>query len=400
MANTRFSLEGDQLGRFHFRTDAAEMERRWKVTREAMRRQEIDCLVLWGDNQIFGGVQKYLTDLQVPVYPHGFLFSQEGISIVGHGDWGGAACGDYLCCRDVLDNISVPFLPSICYTDSYPAEEFCKIIRRHGWKRAGFVGMNILPAGVYKYMTETLADVVFTDATDMMDEIKAVKSPYELSLCEKAVRLHEDILAAVPTILRVGRTEREVSLALRHLADDMYCSDFLVLTGAHPTAPGGNLYFYQNNTIQRGDYVYILIELAGPGGIWAELGRTYSMGEPSAAMQKAWDDAVRLENDLASMCIPGAKPGDVFQEGNRRLAAQGYAEEGHFFAHGQGYDIVDRPVFCKEEPMTLKENMYFSMHPRCKNKEAAAICVDNYVVTRDGGRRMSRVPQELVCIDY
>ena len=400
MGATRFSMEADRPGRFRFRTDEKEMERRWKATREAMKRQEIDCLVLWGDNQIFGGVQKYLTDLQVPVYPHGFLFSQEGISIVGHGDWGGAACGDYLCCRDVIDNISVPFLPSIHYTDRYPAEEFCKIIRRHGWKRVGFVAMNILPAGVYKYMTESLTGVSFVDATDMMDQIKAVKSPYELEQCEKAVRLHEDILAAVPSILRVGRTEREVSLALRHLADDMYCSDFMVLTGAHPVTPGGNLYLYQNNTIQRGDYVYILVELAAPGGLWAGLGRTYSMGGPSQAMEKAWKDAVKLENDLAAMCVPGAKPGDIFLAGNRWLNEHGYAQEGHFYAHGQGYDIVDRPVFCEEETMTLKENMYFSMHPRCKNKDAAAICVDNFVVTKEGGRRLSHIPQELICIDY
>lgn len=117
-------------------------------------------------------------------------------------------------------------------------------------------------------------------------------------------------------------------------------------------------------------------------------------------MRKAWEDAVCLENDLAAMCLPGAKPGDIFLEGNRRLAQQGYMKEGHFYGHGQGYDIVSRPVFCEEETMVLKENMYFSMHPRCKNKDAAAICVDNFVVTKEGGRRMSRIPQELICIDY
>ena len=48
MGATRFSMEADRPGRFRFRTDEKEMERRWKATREAMKRQEIDCLVLWG----------------------------------------------------------------------------------------------------------------------------------------------------------------------------------------------------------------------------------------------------------------------------------------------------------------------------------------------------------------
>ena len=71
------------------------------------------------------------------------------------------------------------------------------------------------------------------------------------------------------------------------------------------------------------------------------------------AMEQAFRDAVRLENDLAAMCVPGANPGDIFLEGNRRLAAAGYVEEGHFYAHGQGYDIVDRPIFCPEETIDV-----------------------------------------------
>ena len=40
----RFSMEGDNPDRFRFRTDEKEMERRWKVTREAIdvyKRQDL-----------------------------------------------------------------------------------------------------------------------------------------------------------------------------------------------------------------------------------------------------------------------------------------------------------------------------------------------------------------------
>ncbi len=397
---SRFSFESKSDNRFRFQTSREEMERRWVLTLDAMDKEGIDCLVMWGSDRVFGGVQKYLSDLQVGVYPHGILFSKNGISVIGHGEWGGVAYGPYIGSHNIINNISVPFLPSIFYTNDYPAEEMCKIIKKNNWKRIGFIAMNIIPAGLYKYIKEQLINVELVDASDIMDEIKAIKSPYELSLCQKAVQLHEDILAAVPTILRVGRTEREVALALRQMADDMFCTEFVVLVGAHPTSPGGNLYLYQNNRINKGDFVYLLIELAAPGGFWAEIGRTYCMGEPSNASIKAWNDAVDLENDLAAMCKPGIAAKDIFNEGNKRLIEKGYFPETKFYAHGQGYDIVDRPIFCSEETMVFKENMYFSMHPRCKNDDLAAICIDNYVVTKEGGKRMSRFPQHMICLDY
>jgi Xaa-Pro aminopeptidase len=400
MSIPRFSFEADSDRRFRFMTDPAEMDRRWDVTRKAMAREEVDCIVMWGCDRMFSGALKYLTDLQVAVYPHAAMFSQEGMTILGHGEFGGRAYGDYISSRNIINNISVPFLPSMPYTNDYCAEELRKIIAKAGYKRVGFISMNIIPASLFVYLKEHLPGVEFVDSSRMMDGIRAVKSEYELELCAKAVALHDDIMAAVPTLIRVGRTERELCCEIRKIADDMFCTDFVVLAGAHPVLPGGNLYLYANNTIKRGDYVYLLIELAGPGGVWAELGRTFCMDEPSKEMLKAWDDAVKLENSLAAMCRPGVAASKIFTECNSWLTGHGYVPELKFFAHGQGYEIVERPVICEEEDMVFEENMYISMHPRCKNDHAAAICMDNFVITKQGGKLLNSTPQELVCINY
>lgn len=185
MTEERFCFETDQEGRFRFRTDPAEMQRRWRITREAMRRESYDCLLLWGGSRVFGGAQKYLTDLQYTVYPHVTLFSQEEISVVGHGAYGGKAYGDFACCPGITGNISVPYLPSICYTNDFPAEELKKMIKKQGIRRAGIVAMNDFPAGIYRYLREELPELELADASSMMDSIQAVKSPYELSLCKK-----------------------------------------------------------------------------------------------------------------------------------------------------------------------------------------------------------------------
>lgn len=386
--------------RFLYKTDITEMERRWKVTKETMKKEEIDCLVLYSFDRVFGGVMKYLTDLQVPLYSQMALFSQEGLHVIGHGGWGGKAYQDYVDFLNLVDNISVPSLASTLYGDNFMPEEAAKIIKGRGFKKIGLVGMSYIPAAVYKYLLENLKDAEFVNASQMMDEIKAVKSEYELDLFSKSVKLHDDLMAAVPTFLRVGRTERQVANLIRNLANDMFCPEVNVILGRHQTSPILNPYLYANDVIQPGDHFQLLIEVAAPGGVWAECGRMFSMGEPKPVMEKACADSLYLQAYLAEKSKPGARPSEIFHELNRMLEEMGYWPEKRIFAHSQSYDIVDRPCWVAEETMVLKENMFFAMHPTCANEHVSCYNCDNFVVTKDGGKKLSTTPAKIIVVDY
>ena len=43
---------------------------------------------------------------------------------------------------------------------------------------------------------------------------------------------------------------------------------------------------------------------------------------------------------------------------NNKLVSYGLQPETRLFAHGQGYDLVERPAFFKGETMKVKENMF------------------------------------------
>ena len=384
--------------RFWYQTDAGEMKRRWKLTLEAMKKEGVDALFFGGYDKWCCGITKYLTDLAVWNYPHYFLFSEQGISAFGHAGWDQPGIQPYAIKSDFfIDNVGVPTLPSTCYGDEWYPEKIAGYIRKYGYKKIGYAGFYTIPAPFYKHFTERLSEVEFVNFTDQIDHIKAVKSEWEIAEFTKCVYMHDQIMAGVSAYLRPGRTEREVSRIIRSLADDIGCPELNILAGTDAAAPNLQPYVYQNLTIGKQDYFYLLIELAGPGGTWCEIGRIFKLGdEPSAIMKQAMNDQIEIADVTARMMVPGARPADVFMKMNQMMVERGYAPESRFCSHGQGYDIVDRPMFVPQENMILEENMFIAHHPNTIAADRIGYNCDNWIITKDGAKLLSRFPRGLV----
>ncbi|MDQ1279903.1 MAG: Creatinase [Thermoproteota archaeon] len=66
-----------------------------------------------------------------------------------------------------------------------------------------------MPAFFYEYIRENLPEVHFNDATDLVDDIKIVKSQEEIDLIRKTVELHANIFEATLVFLRLGAKVNE-----------------------------------------------------------------------------------------------------------------------------------------------------------------------------------------------
>ena len=398
MASFRYPLSNH---RYKYPTDMGELKRRWSVTRAAMEKEGLDCIVMANFGPLFGGIFKYLTDCPVPLYPLTGYFSkdpEQGVSLFAHGAWGGVRIPAYACHEGIKDNIAVPYLPSMNFTDDFLGIEAVKVAKRNGYKKMGFYCMNTIPAAFYLYLKENLPDVEFVDATDMLDHIKAVKSEYEIKLWTKCVEIHDQLMAAVPVVMRAGRTEKEVANDIYKMALDLDCESFNIMLGADPKNPVLHNGYFQESVIKEGDGVQLLIEVSAPTDIWAECGRMFSLGEPAPELQKACDDSVMLQKWVAEKSVPGANPVEIFRELNKILPEMGYNPENRIFAHGQTYDIVDRPIYMEGETMILQENMFVALHPTCCNKITSCYNCDNYIIKEGGAVRLSKTPLELVVL--
>ncbi|MDD5205634.1 MAG: hypothetical protein PHS17_09440 [Desulfobacterales bacterium] len=66
----------------------------------------------------------------------------------------------------------------------------------------------------------------------------------------------------------------------------------------------------------------------------------------------------------------------------QRIPAQQRAARGkRLYAHGQGYDLVERPGIRDDEPMKIQANMNITVHPIIGTPRVFAWACDNYLVT-------------------
>ena len=388
-----------QNERYRYPIPTRELERRWTLVREAMQKASIDCLIMQNDNQFLGGYVRYFTDMPAGGYGTTIVFPvDDEMVVINHGGASGPHSPPDWAARGIKHRISRPYIQTLQYANTFAAEEAVNFLKKTGYRHIGWLGLNMISASFYQYVRTELSGLAWSDASDLVDEIKAVKSPDEMKLIRQTVALHDDLAEAMPVVFRPGRYEYEVKNELKRMAADLGCEELNIILGTDPVRPVMTVPVFENRRIESGDQMVCLIEVNGPGGFYGELARCWSLGEPNQAQLRAFEVSVKAQDLVADMLKPGTKPGDLFKANNDFLTAHGYAPEERLFGHGQGYDMVERPAFTPEETMVLKEGMLVALHPAAVNKEAFAFCCDNYMITENGAELLSRTPREILVV--
>jgi hypothetical protein len=66
------------------------------------------------------------------------------------------------------------------------------------------------------------------------------------------------------------------------------------------------------------------------------------------------------------------------------MRSRGLPAELRLYCHGQGYDLVERPLVRFDETMAIEENMHLAVHPGYQTASLFAVICDNYLICRDG----------------
>jgi hypothetical protein len=72
----------------------------------------------------------------------------------------------------------------------------------------------------------------------------------------------------------------------------------------------------------------------------------------------------------------------------------GRPEEKRLYCHGQGYDLVERPLIRHDEPMTIAKDMNIVVHPTYIRGTVMSWVCDNYFIEAAGpGERLHKFPE-------
>ena len=394
------------------RLSIAERDRRWAETRAEMRERGLDCLVLWGWPAMWDfctANARYLCPIGGNAENNTLIFPLEG------------------------EPTSFVFMPT--FVEYWKrAQDWVPDVRpRQGpWahtvvarlKELGLDGATIgmdglagpldpdgwLPHSIYDGMTSAMPAAKIVNIGDMMELLRAVKSPEELGMLEAAAALGDRMLQTCCDVARPGVRESKVYAGMMEamLAEGgeeptlfLWACDQFPLP--HP---------FRLPTTRRMEARDLITCEIHPkiGGYFTHVERTFCLGDPDPNTMRIHDGCLAAFREGMKMFGPGKSIAEAMGEVKRVIdeAGLGICETG---IHGHGLASLEYPRYrfhaLKADQAALakvgdgfREGMVFAFNinlfdPKWRNGETGAVFAETVVITATGARTMHGFSKEL-----
>ena len=94
---------------------------------------------------------------------------------------------------------------------------------------------------------------------------------------------------------------------------------------------------------------------------------------------------------------PGGQCKDIWEAFNAFMRANKRPEERRLYCHGQGYDMVERPLVRFDETMPIGKNMIFSCHPTYVTERTYSWICDDFLIGASGvTERLHQFPETIL----
>jgi Xaa-Pro aminopeptidase len=209
----------------------------------------------------------------------------------------------------------------------------------------------------------TRARVVPT--AELVEELRAVKSPEEVVAIRAAAALDQEALAEVMPGIRPGHTELEIGAtlegALRRRGSEWHPFPTIVASGPRSALPHART---SNRVVEPGDL--LLLDFgAQVDGYCADLTRTVVVGARADDRQRTVHELVQTAQRRA---IEHLRPGMPAREGDALardvIAARGFGDAfGHSLGHGLGLEVHEAPRLAPTSDTPLPAGAVVTVEP-------------------------------------
>jgi Xaa-Pro aminopeptidase len=368
----------------------AELDRRWAAARIAMADHGVQALIAQSNNDWLGGHAKWLTDHPATNgYPKTVVFhANDWMTVVDMGPRGGRRKlgGNDEVHRGVGEILTTAAFTSVAYTDEYQAELVASDIRLRRYKAVGVAGGGALPHKFMTHIERELAPTAIVDMTETIDWLKAVKSPEEIVAIRKAARVQDEIFARLLTKVTPGMRDTDITALAQYEGRRLGSEQGLFLGTSAPLGVRSGFAdrYQQGRTLKPGEHFTVLIENNGPGGFYTELARTMVFGKATEQLLDGFAAMKAAQDHTLSLIKPGVSCRDIAAAHDEHMRSRSFPPELRLYCHGQGYDLVERPLVRSDETMSLAAGMNLAVHPGYETDAMFAVICDNYLVEANG----------------
>jgi len=257
----------------------------------------------------------------------------------------------------------------------------------------------------YLKFKEILGDSLIVEPTNLIQDLKTVKSPTEMKYMRKAASMADAGMQTAVDTISEGLTELEVAAEVHRtimaLGSDALSSPMNFCSGerscfAHG-APG-------DRKIKSGDFMHIQF---GPSyrRYSATIGRQLCLGQPTPRMREVYQVA-RDATDAAIAEVKGGVSGILAHEAAKKVIEGAGMEQ--YRLHMTGYVVgpafppsfVDVLVMDEGVEAILKPGMVVTVEPPLFDLEEqiGVRLIENVLVTETGGEVLSKFTRDLIVL--
>jgi Xaa-Pro dipeptidase len=382
-----------------------ERDRRYKIVRAEMAQRGIDCLLLpanTGRWEQLQGDSRYLTTIGGFATEVFSVFPREGEVTA------------YIFNRAAWWKQAQKWVADVRDGRNRWGQNAIERINELGLQKgtigiAGLAGLFRAPEGIIPYSSVKAIQDAFTqakivNATEMMQEIRAVKSAEEVSMLERSAAIVEKTIEAMVEHANPGVSEKELYGAMVHamLANGGELPTLFFLSAG----PGltNSSFVPTDYRIQKGDRIIDEIE-AKYGGYAAQAVCPVVIGTPDDEYQKTIDISRACFDAILAAMKPGVTFGALFDIYKRTVEEQGKGKYlwNHPVMHARGLGD-DGPALLGDKDLErfskieLQTGMTFILKPQVRPVESKgrASLGDTVTVTESGARRLGKRELKLI----
>lgn len=375
----------------------AERDRRWSLLRAEMKKADLDALIALpnqGHWDQFGADTRYITQIGGAQTEVGCVLPLEGdVTAVVRGaneiEWWGLA-------QDWVADLR----PS---RRSYgePIIERLKEIRA---ERVGVIALSglvrapegVVPWGTIEKIRAALPNATFDNATNLMQEVRSVKSAEEVAFIEKAAAIIGKALDALIQHSKPGARENElIAEMLREIVREGGEPITMLLFGTGgPDVPWAQRVF-TTRRLKPGDLINTEVEGKYAGYI-AQALQPISLGPKPKDLERIFTATKIIFDSMLEFLKPGTTFGAAVKFYQDEVKEAGYEPDGALM-HGRGLG-EDAPMIWgargdfPEKEQRLKEGHVFILKPAARQgfMRDSIRAGDTVVIEAGGARRLGK----------
>lgn len=248
-------------------------------------------------------------------------------------------------------------------------------------------------------LRETNPHLTFQDINPILDELRWVKSPYEIERMRKAGKIGAEGVKEAIKGTKAGMFEYELEAAARFIYTKHGARGdaFLPIVASGPNTL---ILHYMNNNRKMQDGEVVLMDYGADYEYYtSDITRTWAVsGKFTTEQEKMYRCVLEARNAIIGMMKPGIKVSDMQNTTAKIYEKHGFGEEfkrsGNYVGHFIGMSVHDVGTF--ENP--LVPGVVFNVEPTLTNEKLQTHIrlEDTVLITQNGAENLTKdVPAEI-----